>query len=60
VGDHDLDDSLAEFTTEVAATLTRLAERRYTADQAAHTVGVGTLLVAPTTVKESSCSSTSP
>jgi WD40 repeat protein/3',5'-cyclic AMP phosphodiesterase CpdA len=36
---------LAEFTTEVAATLTRLAERRYTADQAAHTVGVGTLLV---------------
>ncbi|MGH3812587.1 MAG: NACHT domain-containing protein, partial [Pseudonocardiaceae bacterium] len=31
--------------TEVSATLTRLAERGYTADQAAHTVGSGTLLV---------------
>jgi len=36
---------LAEFTAEVSATLTRLAERRYTVDQAVHTVGLGTLLV---------------
>ncbi|MGH3824020.1 MAG: metallophosphoesterase, partial [Pseudonocardiaceae bacterium] len=35
----------AELTAEVSATLTRLAERGYTADQAAHTVGSGTLLV---------------
>jgi hypothetical protein len=31
--------------TEVSATLNRLAERGYTVDQAAHTVGSGTLLV---------------
>ncbi|MGH3996182.1 MAG: NACHT domain-containing protein, partial [Pseudonocardiaceae bacterium] len=36
---------VAELTAEVSATLTRLAERGYTADQAAHTVGSGTLLV---------------
>ncbi|MDQ3886332.1 MAG: trypsin-like peptidase domain-containing protein, partial [Actinomycetota bacterium] len=35
----------AELTAEVSATLTRLAERGYTADQAAHTVSTGTLLV---------------
>src|SRR6185312_16256055 len=35
----------AELTAEVGATLTRLAERGYTVDQAAHTVGSGTLLV---------------
>jgi hypothetical protein len=32
-------------TMEVSATLTQLAERGYTLDQAAHTVGSGTLLV---------------
>ena len=37
--------SVAELTAEVSSTLTRLAERGYTADQAAHTVGSGTLLV---------------
>ena len=36
---------VAELTAEVSATLTRLAERGYTGDQAAHTVGSGTLLV---------------
>ncbi|HWR46544.1 MAG TPA: pentapeptide repeat-containing protein, partial [Pseudonocardiaceae bacterium] len=36
---------VAELTTEVSSTLTQLAERGYTIDQAAHTVGSGTLLV---------------
>ncbi len=36
---------VAELTAEVSGTLTMLAERGYTADQAAHTVGSGTLLV---------------
>ncbi|MEO7194739.1 MAG: pentapeptide repeat-containing protein [Pseudonocardiaceae bacterium] len=36
---------LAELTSEVSATLTRLTELRFTADQAAHSVGADTLLV---------------
>ena len=36
---------VAELTAEVSSTLTRLADRGYTVDQAAHTVGSGTLLV---------------
>ncbi|MGH4017920.1 MAG: NACHT domain-containing protein, partial [Pseudonocardiaceae bacterium] len=36
---------VTDVTAEVSSTLTRLAERGYTADQAAHTVGSGTLLV---------------
>ena len=36
---------VAELTAEVSGTLTRLAERGYTEDQAAHTVGSGTLLI---------------
>ncbi|MGH4007770.1 MAG: trypsin-like peptidase domain-containing protein, partial [Pseudonocardiaceae bacterium] len=36
---------VSELTAEVSSTLTRLADRGYTADQAAHTVGSGTLLV---------------
>jgi len=36
---------VADLTAQVSARLTRLAERGYTADQAAHTVGSGTLLV---------------
>jgi hypothetical protein len=36
---------VAELAAEVSGTLTRLAERGYTADQTAHTVGSGTLLV---------------
>ncbi|MGH3907948.1 MAG: NACHT domain-containing protein, partial [Pseudonocardiaceae bacterium] len=36
---------VAELTAEVSGILTRLTERGYTADQAAHTVGSGTLLV---------------
>jgi hypothetical protein len=36
---------VAELTAEVSGTLTRLTERGYTLDQAAHTVGSGTLLV---------------
>ncbi|MGH3930231.1 MAG: WD40 repeat domain-containing protein, partial [Pseudonocardiaceae bacterium] len=36
---------VADLTAEVSTRLTRLAERGYTADQAAHTVGSGTLLV---------------
>ncbi|MDG4830309.1 pentapeptide repeat-containing protein [Solwaraspora sp. WMMD1047] len=35
----------SDLSAEVSATLTRLAERGYTADQATHTVGSGTLLV---------------
>jgi len=38
---------VTELTAEVSATLSELAERGYTADQAAHTVGSGTLLVCP-------------
>ncbi|MGH4024393.1 MAG: NACHT domain-containing protein, partial [Pseudonocardiaceae bacterium] len=36
---------VAALTVEVSGILTRLAERGYTTDQAAHTVGSGTLLV---------------
>ncbi|MGH3854777.1 MAG: metallophosphoesterase, partial [Pseudonocardiaceae bacterium] len=36
---------LTEFTAKVSQTLTELAERKFTSEQAAHTVGVGTLLV---------------
>ena len=36
---------VTDLTAEVFATLTRLAKRGYTEDQAAHTVGSGTLLV---------------
>lgn len=36
---------VADLAAEVSGTLTRLAERGYSADQAAHTVGSGTLLV---------------
>ncbi|MGQ0775313.1 MAG: trypsin-like peptidase domain-containing protein, partial [Pseudonocardiales bacterium] len=36
---------VAELTAGVSTTLTRLAERGYTTDQAAHTIGTGTLLV---------------
>ncbi|HEU0087724.1 MAG TPA: trypsin-like peptidase domain-containing protein [Pseudonocardiaceae bacterium] len=36
---------LAELTAEVSVTLTRLTELKYTAEQAAHTVASGTLLV---------------
>jgi NACHT domain/Pentapeptide repeats (8 copies) len=36
---------VADLSAAVSARLTRLAERGYTADQAAHTIGSGTLLV---------------
>jgi len=36
---------VTELTADVSCTLAKLAERGYTADQAAHTVGSGTLLV---------------
>jgi hypothetical protein len=37
--------SLRDLTTEVVATLTRLAERRFSDDQAAHSIASGSLLV---------------
>ena len=36
---------MADLPAEVSATLTRLAERGYSVDQAAHTIGSGSLLV---------------
>ena len=36
---------MADLSAEVSATLTRLAERGYSADQAAHSIGSGSLLV---------------
>ena len=36
---------LAELSAEVSSTLTRLAERGYSADQASHSIGSGSLLV---------------
>ncbi|MGH3914904.1 MAG: hypothetical protein ACRDTC_16075, partial [Pseudonocardiaceae bacterium] len=53
-----LGEQVATLTAEVCTALSQLAERGYTADQAAHTVGSGTLLVR--TPEGSSRSSTSP